>query len=56
MPASLQLPPELSILTPGTYAHVTVGLDLPLAMEVGTRFEVKKMGSRIGIGVVTGMA
>lgn len=56
MPAHVQLPPEFSILTPGAYAHVTVTLNLPLAMEVGTRFEVKKMGTRIGIGTVTGMA
>ena len=55
MPAHLKLPPELSLITPGAYAHVTLTLDLPLAMEVGTRFEVKKMGSRIGFGVVTGV-
>ena len=53
MPASLQLPPELSIVTPGDNAHVSFSLELPLAMEVGTTFEVKKMGSRIGLGVVT---
>ena len=56
MPAHLKLPAGLSLMTPGDYAHVTLTLDLPLAMEVGTRFEVKKMGSRIGFGVVTGMA
>ena len=56
MPAHLKLPSGLSLMTPGDYAHVTLTLDLPLAMEVGTRFEVKKMGSRIGFGVVTGMA
>ena len=55
MPAHLQLPPELSLITSGTYAHVTVELDLPLVMEIGTRFEVKKMGTRIGFGVVTGV-
>ena len=55
MPAHLKLPPELSLITPGAYAHVSLTLDLPLAMEVGTRFEVKKMGSRIGLGVVTGV-
>ena len=41
---------------PGTYAHITVTLALPLAMEAGTRFEVKKMGTCIGIGVVTEVA
>ena len=53
MPAHLKLPAELSLITPGDYAHVTLTLDLPLAMQIGTRFEVKKMGSRIGFGVVT---
>ena len=55
MPAHLKLPPNLSLLTPGDYAHVTLTLDLPLVMEAGTRFEVKKMGTRIGFGVVTGV-
>ena len=56
MPAHLKLPPSLSLITPGTYAHVSLTLDLPLVMEVGTRFEVKKMDVRIGLGVVTGIA
>ncbi len=51
--ARLQLPSDLSIVTPGANAHVSFVLELPLAMEVGTTFEVKKMGSRIGLGVVT---
>lgn len=55
MPSSLKLPPELSLITPGAYVHVTLTLDLPLVMEAGTRFEVKKMGTRIGFGVVTGV-
>ena len=55
MPAHLHLSQDLSLITPGAYAHVALTLDLPLAMEVGTRFEVKKMGVRIGFGVVTGM-
>ena len=55
MPAHLKLPPSLSLIIPGTYAHVALTLDLPLVMEVGTRFEVKKMGVRIGFGVVTGV-
>ena len=56
VPAHLKLPEGLSLITPGGYAHVNLTLDLPLAMEVGTRFEVKKMGVRIGLGVVTGIA
>ncbi len=55
IPAHLKLPEELSLITPGDYAHVNLTLDLPLAMEAGTRFEVKKMGARIGFGVVTGV-
>ena len=56
VPAHLHLPPELSLVTSGTYAHVTLALDLPLVMEIGTRFEVKKMDVRIGFGVVTSVA
>lgn len=56
MPAHLKLPEELSLITPGGYAHVTITLDLPLAMTAGTKFEIKKMGVRIGFGVVTGVA
>lgn len=51
--ARLNLPPDLSIVSPGTNAHISLSLELPMAMEVGTTFEVKKMGSRIGLGVVT---
>ena len=53
MPAHLQLPPDVSIVTPGANAHASFSLELPLAMEFGTTFEIKKMGSRIGLGVVT---
>lgn len=55
MPTHLRLPPDISIITPGMDAQVTMKFDLPLAMEVGTRFEVKKMGSCIGIGVVNSL-
>ena len=55
MPAHLHLPQELSLVTSGTYAEVSLVLDLPLVMEIGTRFEVKKMGTRIGFGVVTSL-
>ena len=55
MPAHLKLPQGLSLITPGGYAPVSLTLDLPLVMEVGTRFEIKKMDVRIGFGVVTGV-
>ena len=55
VPAHLHLLSELSLVTSGTHTYVTLALDFPLVMEIGTRFEVKKMGVRIGFGVVTGM-
>lgn len=55
IPARVQLPQGESIIIPGSNAEVSFSLELPLAMEVGTRFEVKKMDSRLGIGVVTGL-
>ncbi len=51
--ARLHLPTDISIVSPSENADVSFSLELPLAMEVGTTFEVKKMGSRIGLGVVT---
>ena len=51
--AHLHLPSNLSIITPGENAHVSITLELPLAMEIGTCFEVRKMGTCIGIGTVT---
>ena len=53
MPAHLKLPSDVSLITPGGYAHVRFTLDLPLVMAAGTRFEIKKMDVRIGFGVVT---
>lgn len=51
--ARLHLSPDMSIVSPGSNADISLSLELPMAMEVGTTFEVKKMGSRIGLGVVT---
>ncbi len=53
IPTHLLLPTGISIVTPGTYASVTMTLDSPLVMKIGTRFEVKKKGARVGLGVVT---
>ena len=49
----LHLPPDVPIVNPGEHAHVSIALDVPMALQVGTRFEIKKMGARIGMGVVT---
>lgn len=51
--ARLHLPSDLSIVSPGTNAHISLSLEQTMAMDIGTTFEVKKMGSRIGLGVVT---
>ncbi len=53
VPSQLHLPEGLSIVSPGENTHVSFELSLPLAMEFGTTFEIKKMGSCIGLGVVT---
>ena len=49
----LRLPPEIPMVNPGEHAHVSIALDVPMALQVGARFEIKKMGARIGMGVVT---
>lgn len=54
--ARIQLPPELSILSPGSNCEISIFLDLPLVMEFGTTFEIKKMDLRIGLGIVTDVA
>jgi elongation factor Tu len=48
----LHLPSEVAIVNPGEHATVQISLDTPMAIAVGTRFEIKKMGEKIGIGVV----
>ena len=54
--ARVQLPPELSIISPGSNSEISISLDLPLVMEVETTFEIKKMDTRIGLGIVTEVA
>ena len=49
----LRLPPDVPMVNPGEHAQVSITLDDPMALQVGTRFEIKKMGARIGMGVVT---
>ena len=49
----LHLPPDVPMVNPGEHAHVSIALDVPMALQVGARFEIKKMGARIGMGVVT---
>ena len=49
----LHLSSEVAIVNPGEYAIVRISLDVPMAIGLGTRFEIKKMGVKIGMGVVT---
>lgn len=49
----LHLPSEVAIVNPGEHATVQILLDVPMALAIGTRFEIKKMDVKIGIGVVT---
>ncbi len=51
----LHLPSEVAIVNPGEHATVQILLDVPMALAIGTRFEIKKMDVKIGIGVVTGI-
>ena len=46
----LRLPPDVAVINPGEHATVQVALDLPMAILVGTRFDLKKMGVKLGIG------
>jgi translation elongation factor EF-Tu-like GTPase len=47
------LPSDVAVINPGEHATVQITLDLPMAIMVGTRFDLKKMGAKLGIGVVT---
>ena len=49
----LHLSSEVAIVNPGEHAIVQISLDVPMALAIGTRFEIKKMEVKIGIGVVT---
>ena len=51
----IQLPADIALINPGEHASVSISLDVSMAMQVGTRFEIKKMGARIGMGIVTGL-
>ena len=49
----LHLSSEVAIVNPGEHATVRISLDVPMAITIGTRFEIKKMEVKIGMGVVT---
>ncbi len=56
VPGHLRLSSDLAIINPGEHADVQITLDVPMAMQIGTRFQIKKMGLTIGMGVVTEIA
>ena len=49
----LRLSSEVAIVNPGEHATVQILLDVPMALAIGTRFAIKKMEVKIGMGVVT---
>ncbi len=50
---NLRLPPDVPILNPGEHTYVSISLSVPMALQIGSRFELKKMGALIAIGSVT---
>jgi len=48
----ITLPSSTAIVNPGEHAIVLVELEIPMAMQVGTKFEIKKTKQLIGIGIV----
>ena len=49
----LHLSSEVAIVNPGEHATVQISLDVPMALTIGTRFEIKKMEVKVGMGVIT---
>jgi len=49
------LPPGREMVMPGDNAEVTVSLDKPVAIEIGSHFAIREGGRTIGSGVVTGV-
>src|SRR5262249_19659717 len=47
------LPDGIEMVLPGDNAAVTVRLDKPVALEVGSRFAVREGGKTVGSGVIT---
>lgn len=49
----IMLPLGTAIVNPGEHATVSIELEIPMAIQIGTRFEIKKTEQLIGIGTVT---
>jgi len=53
---AVQAPAGIEMVMPGDNASVTVRLDKPVALEVGSRFAVREGGKTVGSGVITQVA
>ncbi|MBI3410708.1 MAG: elongation factor Tu [Planctomycetes bacterium] len=49
----VQLPDGIEMVMPGDNAAVTVNLDKPVALEIGSHFAVREGGRTVGSGVIT---
>lgn len=47
------LPEGIEMVMPGDNAALTVSLDKPVALEVGSRFAIREGGKTVGSGVIT---
>lgn len=48
-----RLPDGIEMIMPGDNAALTVNLDKPVALEIGSRFAIREGGKTVGSGVVT---
>lgn len=50
---TIQLPEGVEMVSPGEDTTVSIQLDSPVAMEVGTKFTIREGGRTVGDGVIT---
>ena len=49
------LPDGIEMVMPGDNARVTVSLDKPVALDIGSHFAIREGGKTVGSGVITGV-
>jgi elongation factor Tu len=49
----MQLPDGIAMVMPGDNAAVIVGLDKPVALDIGSHFAIREGGKTVGSGVIT---
>lgn len=52
----MALPAGVEMVMPGDNARVTVRLDEPVALDVGSHFAIREGGKTVGSGVITEVA